>query len=38
MFELALFNQDVIKRAKSGPVMSHRRAIFAYLKQFLHAQ
>ncbi len=24
MFELALFNKDVIKRAKSGPVMSQR--------------
>ena len=31
MFELALFNQGVIKRAKSGPVMSHRQAIFIYL-------
>ena len=24
MFEMALFNKDVIKKAKSGPVMSHR--------------
>ena len=24
MFELALFNKDVIKKTKSGPVMSHR--------------
>ena len=31
MFELALFNKDVIKRAKSGPVMSHRVSIFSYL-------
>ena len=36
MFELALFNQDVIKRAKSGPVMSHRQAIFQYLNQFIN--
>ena len=35
MFELALFNKSVIKRAKSGPVMSHRQAIFTYLSQFL---
>ena len=38
MFELALFNQEVIKRAKSGPVMSHRQAIFTYLRQFLNDQ
>ena len=35
MFELALFNKDVIKQAKSGPVMSHRQAIFTYLSQFI---
>ena len=35
MFELALFNKSVIRRAKSGPVMSHRQAIFSYLSQFL---
>ena len=28
MFEMSLFNEEVIKRAKSGPVMSHRQAIF----------
>ena len=32
MFEMALFNKDVIKRAKSGPVMNHRQAIFSYLR------
>jgi len=35
MFELALFNKEVIRRAKSGPVMGRRQAIFKYLSQFL---
>ena len=35
MFEMSLFNEEVIKRAKSGPVMSHRQAIFQYLRQFV---
>ena len=38
MFELALFNKDVIKKAKSGPVMSHRQSIFSYLNQFIDTQ
>ena len=38
MFELALFNKDVIKRAKSGPVMSQRQSIFQYLNQFIDTQ
>lgn len=35
MFELALFNKDVIMRTKSGPVITHRGSIFAYLNQFI---
>lgn len=38
VFELALFNNDVIKRAKSGPVMSHRQQIFSYLSQFVDSK
>jgi hypothetical protein len=30
MFELALFNKDVIKETKSGPIMSIRTSIYDY--------
>ena len=34
MFELVLFNQSVIKKAKSGPIMAHGKQLYNYFEQF----